>query len=258
MPRLSVFATVTATIALAFLGMTSGKASTHQHGAETNTHQYKYCRHLSNGDVRICDFDSMKQCKGSSSRCERYPFLAYCHFSPTGSVQRCDFDTVAECKATESGFDGYCGPSPWPTTPESPARTARWKDLAPFLSCSRFALPGRPRGGTKASFHQCPESAISGRKGDTADQHELRLQVGFALSADRQRPARTGMITRRTTPSQAPGDQPDVERSSRSCAASSLVVAGDAYAVAALEGAPCAARVIFEVVIDAPGRLAAP
>jgi hypothetical protein len=62
----------------------------------------------------------MKQCKATSSRCERYPFLAYCHFSATGWVQRCDFDTLAECKASPSEFDGYCGRSPWLTTPEAP------------------------------------------------------------------------------------------------------------------------------------------
>ena len=35
-------------------------------------------------------------------------------------------------------------------------------------------MPGRPRGGTKASFHQGPESAITGRKGDT--DHEPQHQ----------------------------------------------------------------------------------
>ena len=40
------------------------------------------------------------------------------------------------------------------------------RPLAPFFSCSRLALPGRPRGGTVASFRNGPESAISGRKGD--------------------------------------------------------------------------------------------
>jgi hypothetical protein len=121
MSRLSVFATIPATIALALLCLTSTEASARQRLAEANAHQYKYCRHLSNGDVRICDFDSMKQCKASSSRCERYPFLAYCHFSPTGWVQRCDFDTLAECQTTSSGFDGYCGRSPYLTTPEAPS-----------------------------------------------------------------------------------------------------------------------------------------
>jgi hypothetical protein len=55
--------------------------------------------------------------------------------------------------------------------PGSPARTARWNPFAPLRSCSRLALPGRPRGGTKASFHQGPESAITGRKGDTDHNH---------------------------------------------------------------------------------------
>jgi hypothetical protein len=109
-----------AIIALAFLSMTSAEASSHQHSAESGAHQHKYCRHLTNGDVRVCEFDTMEQCKATSSRCERYPFLAYCHFSPTGWVQRCDFDTLAECRAASSGFDGYCGRTPYLTTPESP------------------------------------------------------------------------------------------------------------------------------------------
>jgi hypothetical protein len=54
-------------------------------------------------------------------------------------------------------------------------------------------LPGRPRGGTEASFRSRPESAISGRKGDT-DRTDLLAQVGFALSADRVRPARPQII----------------------------------------------------------------
>jgi hypothetical protein len=89
-------------IALALLTMTSTQAAVHQRPADVAAHQHKYCRHLSNGDVRICEFDTMKQCKASSSRCERYPFLAYCHISPSGWVQRCDFDTLAECKTSSS------------------------------------------------------------------------------------------------------------------------------------------------------------
>jgi hypothetical protein len=111
---------VPAVIALAFLSTTSAEASAHQHSAEAPVHQYKYCYHLTSGDFRTCQFDTMKQCKQTSSRCEKYPFLAYCHFSPSGWVQRCDFDTLAECKTTSSGFDGYCGRTPWLTTPEMP------------------------------------------------------------------------------------------------------------------------------------------
>jgi hypothetical protein len=120
-PAMIALASLSVTPAAASVHQLSAAAIAHQQWVESGAHQSKYCRHLSNGDVRVCEFDSMKQCKATSSRCERYPFLAYCHFSPTGWVQRCDFDTVAECKATESGFDGYCGRSPWPTTPESPA-----------------------------------------------------------------------------------------------------------------------------------------
>jgi hypothetical protein len=118
-------------IALASLNLTpaaararqlSAAAIAHQQWVESGAHKHEYRRYLTNGNLPLAsEFDTLQQCKLTTSRCERYPFLAYCHFSPTGWVQRCDFDTVAECKATESGFDGYCGRSPWPTTPESPA-----------------------------------------------------------------------------------------------------------------------------------------
>ena len=107
---------------------------------------------------------------------------------------------VSGMKPASSGEPGTADPSRgWNSlttsaAPASPARTARWNDLAAFFSCSRLALPGRPRGGTKASFRSRPESAISGRKGDT-DQSTTSVQVGFALSADRWRPVRQPIIT---------------------------------------------------------------
>jgi hypothetical protein len=108
-------------IALALLSMLPLPASASiLSSTAASAHQSTVCRYLTNGSLRICEFDTMEQCKATSSRCERYPFLAYCHFSPTGWVRRCDFDTLAECKAASSGFDGYCGRSPWLTTPEAP------------------------------------------------------------------------------------------------------------------------------------------
>jgi hypothetical protein len=113
-------------IALAFLSMAPLRAAPLLNSASALTsaaasvHGYEYCRFLTNGRVRNCEFSSMKQCKATSQQCERYPFLAYCHFSPTGWVQRCDFDTLAECKTASSGFDGYCGRSPYLTTQETP------------------------------------------------------------------------------------------------------------------------------------------
>jgi hypothetical protein len=113
-------------IALAFLSVAPLQAAPLLNSASALTsaaassHQYEYCRFLTNGFVRVCEFDNMKQCKAMTSRCERYPFLAYCHIAPEGQIQRCDFDTLAECQATSSGLDGYCGRSPWLTSPESP------------------------------------------------------------------------------------------------------------------------------------------
>jgi hypothetical protein len=83
-------------------------------------HQYKYCRYLTNGFIRVCEFDSMAQCKATSSRCERYPFLKYCH-ALNGHIQRCDFDTLAECEAASSRLPGDCERSPFMRSPEAPA-----------------------------------------------------------------------------------------------------------------------------------------
>ena len=83
-------------------------------------HQYKYCRYLTNGFVRVCEFDSLAQCKATSSRCERYPFLQYCH-ARNGQIQRCDFDTLAECEAASSGLPGDCERSPFMRSPEAAA-----------------------------------------------------------------------------------------------------------------------------------------
>jgi hypothetical protein len=108
-------------IALAFLSMAPLRASASVlTSTAASAHQYEYCRYLTNGDVRVCEFDTIKQCKAMSSWCERYPFLAYCHFAPSGQVQRCDFDTLAECQAASSGLDGDCKRSPFLTTPEAP------------------------------------------------------------------------------------------------------------------------------------------
>ena len=86
----------------------------------TAPHQYKYSRYLTNGFLRVCEFDSLAQCKATSSRCERYPFLKYCH-ALNGQIQRCDFDTLAECEAGSSGLPGDCERSPFMRSPEAPA-----------------------------------------------------------------------------------------------------------------------------------------
>jgi hypothetical protein len=98
-------------IALAFLSMASAAAS---------AHQYEYCRFLTNGQVRNCEFDTMEQCKATSKQCEHYPFLTYCHIAPNGQSQRCDFDALTECQAASSGLAGDCERSPFLTTPEAP------------------------------------------------------------------------------------------------------------------------------------------
>jgi hypothetical protein len=113
-------------IALAFLSMAALRAAPLLHSASVLTsaaasrHQYEYCRFLTNGFVRVCEFDTFEQCKATTSRCERYPFLKYCQFAPNGQIQRCDFDTLTECQTASSGLADDCKRSPWLTTPEAP------------------------------------------------------------------------------------------------------------------------------------------
>ena len=57
--------------------------------------------------------------------------------------------------------------------------------LGAVLQLLEIRVTGKTAGWpTKASFRSRPESAISGRKGDT-DLSTAKVQVGFALSADR-------------------------------------------------------------------------
>jgi hypothetical protein len=113
-------------IALAFLSMAPLRAAPLLQSppaltsAAASAHQYKYCRFLTNGHVRNCEFDTMEQCKATSKQCEHYPFLAYCHIAPNGQTQRCDFDILAECQAASSELAGDCERSPFSTTPEAP------------------------------------------------------------------------------------------------------------------------------------------
>ncbi len=113
-------------MALAFLSMAPLRAAPLLHSASVlsaaaaSAHQYKYCRFLTIGRERVCEFDTMEQCKAMSKQCEHYPFLAYCHIGPNGQIQRCDFDTLTECQAASSGLAGDCERSPFLTTPESP------------------------------------------------------------------------------------------------------------------------------------------
>jgi hypothetical protein len=113
-------------MALAFLSMAPLRAAPLLHSASVlssaaaSAHQYKYCRFLTIGRERVCEFDTMEQCKAMSKQCEHYPFLAYCHIGPNGQIQRCDFDTLTECQAASSGLAGDCERSPFLTTPEAP------------------------------------------------------------------------------------------------------------------------------------------
>lgn len=97
-----------------------------------SVHQYEYCRYLTNGFIRVCEFDTLAQCKATSSRCERYPFLMYCHVL-NGQIQRCDFDSLVECVAASLGLAGDCERSPFLRGPETPAPTnqkpqhSKWK-----------------------------------------------------------------------------------------------------------------------------------
>ncbi len=124
-------------------------------------HPYEYCRFLTNGRVRNCEYSSMAQCKASSKQCERYPFLEYCLITPSGQAQRCDFDTMAECQATTSGLAGSCQRSPYLKSPEVPRATVLKSPEVPRATAKSGNSPTRKV--ARAASHAChPASSCHG------------------------------------------------------------------------------------------------